>query len=156
MLEDPKAVAAYDEIIIDGKLKPFIELTNSFGSDALKEQVGQHPIRYSRQTMTDVRKQVSLLEPLSEVVRQIIHTAGNCVQPPQDEFLKLLGPVQSGYEAVSLVKERNARDREWSLHYSVIATGASCVSWVTVGTKQVWLCPTSADTSSSKLNRGHL
>ena len=54
------------------------------------------------------------------------------MQPPQDEFLKLLGPVQSGYEAVSLIKEKNNRDREWSLHYAIIATGASCVSWITV------------------------
>ncbi|KAF9646279.1 hypothetical protein BDM02DRAFT_3189000 [Thelephora ganbajun] len=112
VIEDPKAVTAYDETIIEGKLKPFVELTNSFGSDGLKEQV-------------------SLLEPLFGAVRQVIHTAGSCTQLPQDDFLKLLGPMQSGYEAVSLTKERNARDREWSLHYSVVATGASCVSWVT-------------------------
>jgi adenylyl cyclase-associated protein len=43
VIEDPKAVTAYDETIIEGKLKPFIEITNSFGSDALKEQVGQQP-----------------------------------------------------------------------------------------------------------------
>ncbi|KAF9792880.1 adenylate cyclase associated N terminal-domain-containing protein [Thelephora terrestris] len=112
VIEDPKAAIAYDEAILEGKLKPFIELTNSFGSDALKEQV-------------------SLLEPLFGAIRQVVHTAGSCIQPPSDEFLKLLGPVQSGYEAVSLVKEKNSRDREWSLHYSVIATGASCVSWIT-------------------------
>jgi len=65
VIEDPKAVTVYDETIIEGKLKPFIELTNSFGSDALKEQV-------------------SLLEPLFAAVRQVIHTAGSCVQPPQE------------------------------------------------------------------------
>ena len=42
VLEDPKAAIAYDETIIEGKLKPFVELTNSFNSDALKEQVDQH------------------------------------------------------------------------------------------------------------------
>ena len=41
MIEDPKAATAYDEIVIEGNLKPFIELTNSFGSDGLKEQVEQ-------------------------------------------------------------------------------------------------------------------
>jgi hypothetical protein len=85
--------------------------------------------------MADVWKKVSLLEPLLDAVRQVIHTAGSCTQPSQDEFLKLLGPVQSRYEAVSLAKEKNSRDRDWSLHYSVIATGASCVSWVTVSTE---------------------
>ena len=68
----------------------------------------------------------------------------------------LLGPVQSGFEAVSLVKERNTRDREWSVHYSVIATGASCVSWVTVSTKKASLSPTPDDVSFSKPNRGLL
>jgi adenylyl cyclase-associated protein len=38
-IEDPKAVTVYDETIIEGKLKPFIKLTNSFGNDALKGQV---------------------------------------------------------------------------------------------------------------------
>ena len=41
MIEDPKAVTVYDETIIEGKLKPFIELTNNFGGDTLKEQVQQ-------------------------------------------------------------------------------------------------------------------
>lgn len=39
VIEDPKSVTAYDETIIEGNLKPFLKLTNSFGSDALKEQV---------------------------------------------------------------------------------------------------------------------
>lgn len=80
----------------------------------------------------NVCNQVSLLEPLFGAIREVIFTAGSCMQPPQGDFLKLLNPVQSGYEAVSLLKEKNARDREWLNHYSVIATGASCVSWVTV------------------------
>ena len=104
--------------------------------------------------MADMWKQAALLEPLFGAVRQVIHTAGSCEQPPQDEFLKLLGPVQSGYEAVSLVKERNSRDRDWSLHYSVIATGASCVSWITVSTKLSRFNSTPAHPSSSKLNQG--
>jgi len=43
VIEDPKAATVYDEIIIEGKLKPFIELTNSFGSNTLKEQVERQP-----------------------------------------------------------------------------------------------------------------
>lgn len=41
MIEVPKAVTVYDETIVEGKLKPLVEITNSFGSDALKEQVGR-------------------------------------------------------------------------------------------------------------------
>ena len=43
MIEDPKAVTVFDETVIEGKLKPFIELTSSFGSDPLKEQVERQP-----------------------------------------------------------------------------------------------------------------
>lgn len=38
-LEEPASYVAYNEIIIDGKLKPFLELTRSFGSDSVIEQV---------------------------------------------------------------------------------------------------------------------
>ena len=85
----------------------------------------------------DTEKQVALLEPLFGAIRQVIHTAGSCVQPSQDDFLKLLSPVQSGYQAVSLVKEKNNRDVAWSFHYSTIATGASCVSWITVSPTKI-------------------
>ena len=32
-------MTAYDERVIDGKLKPFVELTGSFASQSVKEQV---------------------------------------------------------------------------------------------------------------------
>ena len=47
MIEDPKAVTAYDETVIGGKLKPLIEITKTFGSDALKEQVERYPSLFS-------------------------------------------------------------------------------------------------------------
>lgn len=37
--EDPPSVTAYDELVIDGKLKTFVELTQGLGSEALVEQV---------------------------------------------------------------------------------------------------------------------
>lgn len=37
--EVPKAVQAYDEVVIDGKLKLFVELTKSFASQSVVEQV---------------------------------------------------------------------------------------------------------------------
>jgi adenylyl cyclase-associated protein len=38
--EDPKFVAAFDDAVIEGKLKPFVELTRDFAGDSVKEQVG--------------------------------------------------------------------------------------------------------------------
>ena len=37
--QDPRSVVAFDEQIIDGKLKPFVELTKSFASPSVIEQV---------------------------------------------------------------------------------------------------------------------
>lgn len=38
-VEEPKFITAFDDAVIKGKLKPFIELSNSFAGDSVKEQV---------------------------------------------------------------------------------------------------------------------
>jgi adenylyl cyclase-associated protein len=38
--EDPKVIAVFDDAVIEGKLKPFVELTRDFAGDSVKEQVG--------------------------------------------------------------------------------------------------------------------
>ena len=37
--EDPKSVTAYDELILQGKIKPFVELSKSFAAPAVVEAV---------------------------------------------------------------------------------------------------------------------
>lgn len=39
MQETPKSVVVFDEVVIDGKLKPFIELTSSFAGAPVVEIV---------------------------------------------------------------------------------------------------------------------
>lgn len=39
MQETPKSVVVFDELVIDGKLKPFIELTSSFAGAPVVEIV---------------------------------------------------------------------------------------------------------------------
>lgn len=39
LAEDPQSVTAYDEIVVNSKLKSFVELTKALGSEALVEQV---------------------------------------------------------------------------------------------------------------------
>jgi adenylyl cyclase-associated protein len=39
MAEIPRSVVAFDETVIEGKLKPFLELTRSLGGECLIEQV---------------------------------------------------------------------------------------------------------------------
>lgn len=38
-VEDPKFITAFDDAVINGKLKPFLELSRSFAGDSVKEQV---------------------------------------------------------------------------------------------------------------------
>lgn len=45
MPETPRSVVAFDETVIDGKLKPFIEVTKSFAGANVIEIVSGHTIR---------------------------------------------------------------------------------------------------------------
>lgn len=38
-VEDPKSVVAFDDLVIESKLKPFLELTRNFAVESVKEQV---------------------------------------------------------------------------------------------------------------------
>ncbi|TFK88794.1 cyclase-associated protein [Polyporus arcularius HHB13444] len=111
--ETPRSVVAFDERVIDGKLKPFVELTKSFASQSVIEQVG-------------------LVEQEFRDLRELLLIAGSCKKPEQSEFEKLLGPLQKDIEAISRAKEANRKDREWFNHLSTVAEGAPCIGWVTV------------------------
>lgn len=39
VIETPQSVEAYDEVILQGKVKPFVELTKSFAVPSVVEQV---------------------------------------------------------------------------------------------------------------------
>lgn len=39
MSEVPRSIAAYDDAVLNGKVKPFVELTRSFASPAVIEAV---------------------------------------------------------------------------------------------------------------------
>ncbi|RPD59148.1 cyclase-associated protein [Lentinus tigrinus ALCF2SS1-7] len=114
--EDPRSVVAFDEQVIEGKLKPFVELTKGFASPSVIEQVG-------------------LVEQEFKDLRELLLVAGSCKKPDQSEFEKLLGPLQKDIEAITRAKEANRKDREWFNHLSTVAEGAPCVGWVTVEPK---------------------
>ena len=46
VVEDPPSFVAYNEAIIDGKLKPFLELTRSFASESVIEQVRRDGVAF--------------------------------------------------------------------------------------------------------------
>lgn len=50
--ETPRTVIVFDEVVIDGKLKPFIELTKGFASASVIEQAGV-PLSLSERNYAD-------------------------------------------------------------------------------------------------------
>ncbi|EPQ58427.1 cyclase-associated protein [Gloeophyllum trabeum ATCC 11539] len=116
MAEEPQSITAYDQVIINGKLKAFLELTRSFAGESVVEQV-------------------ALVEKMFKDLREVILAASACKKPDQQAFGELLGPLQGDIEAITRLKEANRKDREWFNHLSTVAEGAPCVGWVTVEPK---------------------
>ncbi|KAI0648265.1 adenylate cyclase associated N terminal-domain-containing protein [Trametes meyenii] len=115
--EIPESVTAFDERILEGKVKPFVELTKSFASPSVIEQ------------------QVGLVEQEFKDLRELILIAATCKKPDQAEYEKLLAPLQKDIEAITRAKEANRKDREWFNHLSTVAEGAPCAGWVTISPK---------------------
>ncbi|OCH90293.1 cyclase-associated protein [Obba rivulosa] len=114
--ELPRTVQAYDELIIEGKLKPFIQLTKSFASPSVVEQV-------------------ALVEKEFLDLRSLLLLAAASKKPDQATFAKILEPLQKDIEAITRAKEANRKDRDWFTHLSTVAEGGTCVGWVTVEPK---------------------
>lgn len=114
--EVPKAVLAYDEVVIDGKLKPFVELTKSFASQSVVDQV-------------------ALVEKEYLKLREVILLAANCKQPDQKALEGVLIPLSKDIEAVIHAKEQFRKDRDWNNHHTMLAEGAPAVGWVAVTPK---------------------
>ncbi|KAI0948560.1 hypothetical protein AcV7_010454 [Taiwanofungus camphoratus] len=116
IINTPKSVAAFDEMIMEGRLRAFVELTNSFAGASVIEQAG-------------------LLEKEFKDLRELLLVAANCKKPDQKGFEKLLAPLQKDIEAISRLKEANRKDRDWFTHLSTVAEGGTCVGWITIEPK---------------------
>ncbi|KAK7467074.1 suppressor of rasval19 [Stygiomarasmius scandens] len=110
-MEVPKSVVAFDEAIIEGKLKPFVQLTRSFASPSVIEMVG-------------------LVEKQHQELRSLLATAAACTKPDGKAFENLLAPLNTSVEAISRAKEANRKDRDWFNHITVIGESAAFVAWV--------------------------
>lgn len=112
----PRAVTAYDEIVMEGKLKPFLEINKAIAPPPLNEQV-------------------DLFAKVLATLRSVLHQAAACRKPDQKSFAEILSPLQAGIESVTRVKEAARKERDWFNHFTVIADGAAFVGWVTVEPK---------------------
>ncbi|KAI0792862.1 adenylate cyclase associated N terminal-domain-containing protein [Abortiporus biennis] len=116
IVEIPASVIAFDEIIFDGKVKPFVELTKSFAIQSVIDQV-------------------LLVEKEYKDLRALILQASACKKPDDSSFMKILTPLQNDIEGIVHAKETNRKDRDWFNHLSLVAEGGSAVGWVTVTPK---------------------
>ncbi|KAG2365790.1 adenylate cyclase associated N terminal-domain-containing protein [Suillus spraguei] len=112
----PRTVTAYDEIVIEGKLKPFLEINKAIAPPPLNEQV-------------------DLFAKVLATLRSVLHQAAACRKPDQKSFAEILSPLQAGIESVTRVKEAARKERDWFNHFTVIADGTAFVGWVTVEPK---------------------
>ncbi|GLB35392.1 putative cyclase-associated protein [Lyophyllum shimeji] len=109
--EDPKSVTAFDEAVIEGKVKPFVELTKSFASPVVIEIVG-------------------LVEKQFKDLRDLIHLSASCQKPDQKTIENLLTPLQNGIEVITRAKEANRKERDWFTHISFLGEAGPHVGWV--------------------------
>ncbi|THG95038.1 hypothetical protein EW026_g6548 [Hermanssonia centrifuga] len=113
---EPQSVIAYREVILEGKVKPFLELTRSFASES-------------------VIQQVLLVEKEFISLGAVIKLAASCKKPDDKTLNDLLSPLSADIGAVSHAKETSRKDRDWNNHHTVLAEGAPVVGWVAVTPK---------------------
>ncbi|KAL5511525.1 SRV2 [Sanghuangporus vaninii] len=116
MTEIPRSVEAFDGNIINGRLKAFVELTKSFASPLVIEQVGY-------------------VENVFKGLRALLLTVGSCTKPDSKTFATLQEPIAKEVTAVMQVPEKNRKERVWYNHLMVIAEGIPSVGWVGVEPK---------------------
>ncbi|VDB95717.1 unnamed protein product [Peniophora sp. CBMAI 1063] len=113
-IEDPPAVKAFFEEIVDTKVKQFTKLTESFAAPSVIEQA-------------------KVVEKLYTGLGGLIRTAALCKKPTeQNAFAELLQALQTDINAISAIKEKNFKERTFANHLTFVAEGASAVGWVAI------------------------
>ncbi|KAF7322852.1 C-CAP/cofactor C-like domain-containing protein [Mycena chlorophos] len=109
--ETPKTVIAFDDEVLDTKLKPFVDLTKSLGSPSVIEIV-------------------SILEKQYQGLRSFLLTSASCRQPDEEGLKKLLSPIQASIESITRCKDAGRKDREWFQHITIVGDGGLAVGWI--------------------------
>ncbi|PAV24323.1 adenylyl cyclase-associated [Pyrrhoderma noxium] len=114
--ETPRSVQAFDENIIDGKLKSFIDLSKSLGSPLVIEQVGH-------------------VESAFKKLRSLLLTVSSCTKPDVNSFGKLQEPIAKEVTTIMGVPEKNRKERVWYNHLMVISEGIPSIGWIGIEPK---------------------
>ena len=122
----PVSVSAFDERIIKTKLKNFLNLTKELGYGPLVEQVGSGALR--RTSSEEI--QAEMVSNVFSVNRSIVLCAAACKKPGDAEMTRLLKPMMKDFDGISSIKDKNRSNREFGLHFQVVADGIGCVGWI--------------------------
>jgi len=123
----PASVSAFDERIIKTKLKNFLNLTKELGYGPLIEQVGRCVLR--RRTSFE-ETQAEMVSNVFVVNRSIVLCAAACKKPNDTEMGRLLKPMMKDFDGISSIKDKNRSNRDFGLHFQVVADGIGCVGWI--------------------------
>ncbi|ETW85468.1 cyclase-associated-like protein [Heterobasidion irregulare TC 32-1] len=109
-VEQPLSVIAFEAQIMQGKVKPFIKLTDALAVPSVIEQA---------------KKTGDLFNTLNGLIK----TAGACKKPDPNAFAELLLGFQPDIESITKIKD-SSKERDWVHHLSMLSEGASCIGWV--------------------------
>jgi adenylyl cyclase-associated protein len=72
------------------------------------------------------------VESLFKNTRVVLLCASACMKPTDTEFGTMVKPFYDDLGAVTKIKDEMRSNREWSMHFQVVADGAPCVGWIQV------------------------
>ncbi|KDN42162.1 hypothetical protein RSAG8_07020, partial [Rhizoctonia solani AG-8 WAC10335] len=114
-VEDSQSVKVFDELIMAGKLEPFLKIAGEIGGP--------------------VKEQSDLVGNLFRNLRDLIQCAAASAKPSDATFMSMLGPLQSEITAVNSIKDKYRKEREFGNHFSTLSEGVPAIGWVTVSPK---------------------
>lgn len=71
-----------------------------------------------------------MVSSVFSVNRSIVLCAAACKKPSDAEMGQLLKPMMKDFDGISSIKDKNRSNREFGLHFQVVADGIGCVGWI--------------------------
>ncbi|KAA1471318.1 cyclase-associated protein [Dentipellis sp. KUC8613] len=109
--DEPPSVVAYEKDILDGKVKPFVKLTESFASPVVIEEAKLVELQYTN-------------------IGGFIRMAALCKRPNESTFRDLALSIQKDVDSIVKLKDANWKERDWANHLSTVSEGSGATGWV--------------------------
>ncbi|CAE7231572.1 unnamed protein product [Rhizoctonia solani] len=113
--EDSQSVKSFNELVIAGKLEPFLKTAEQIGGP--------------------IKEQSDLVGSLFRNLGDLLQCAAASAKPSDATFMSMLGPLQSNITAVNTIKDKYRKERDLGNHFSTLSEGVPAVGWVTISPK---------------------